>query len=552
MSVMRLSFENMHRASMITLIVAGLALSGCASTPTELSDATSNQKENDELAAHINRHRQLVLSPYEKKQDIDQPWLAGNSVALPKEVRLPKVMMTRFNLHENQAEVLGDMPVTLVTPECNPKEFTLKRFALCITALIGVPVYVRPDANLPISQFTTRRSGGGAAAAGPTSAKPELMSVIPVDITLNRLLELANSTWDVRHRMLDDGSIEIYRLETKVLRLKALAQKNPASVRVSSGFNQESVVSIDSTSTDALADMKQSLLSLGTTAGSVDINLNTKAALVTDTPEAIARMEAFIEQENKRLTRRISMVIDQIFVTNDSKRELAIDWQLIATRLGRQINLNAPTTLATDVAARSSLATSSLGSKSATTNSQLVLQALSEQGFTVTRRSFPISALNGSTVSIGLPTIFDYVQSVQSNTVSTTAGGTFSAPSIVQREDRFGVFLNCTLEAQDSGEILASISLSDRSGTLTPYTVSVAGNTNTVQQRHITEASIINRTVLRTGVTQLVGGLEEAARDNTERRLGPDAPIVLGGSDARNQTGRRIILLVTAFAEDGV
>ena len=529
-----------------------LGLIGCASTPSDISEQDSNQKENEVLAAQINKHRQLILSAYEKKQDVDEPWLAGNSVPLPKEVRLPKIMLTRFNLKQNSADVLGDMPVTLVTPECNPKEFTLKRFALCITALVGVPVYVRPDAMLPIAQFTTRRSGGAAAAPVPTSNKPELMTGVPVDITLNRLLELANSTWDVRHRLMDDGSIEIYRLETRVLRLKALAQKNPASVRMSSGFNQESVVSIDSTSTDALADMKQSLLSLGTMAGSVDINLNTKAALVTDTPEAIARMEAFIEQENKRLTRRISMVIDQIFVTNETKREISIDWQLIATRLGRQINLNAPTSVATDIAARGSLLTTPGGKNPTTASSQVVLQALAEQGFTVTRRSFPISALNGSTVSIGLPTIFDYVQSVQSNTVSTTAGGTFSAPTIVQRGDRFCVFLNCTLEAQDSGEILASISLSDRSGTLSPYTVSVAGNSNTIQQRHITEATMINRTVLRTGVTQLVGGLEEAARDSVERRISPDAPIVLGGSDAKNQTGRRIILLVTAFAEDGI
>ena len=549
---MRFPFSKESKLTLSVLCALALGLGGCASTGGDINPPSAHTENDAELAGQIQKHRQLVLSPYEKKQDVDQPWLAGNSVPLPKEVRLPKVMMTRFNLKQNQAEVLGDMPVTLVTPECNPKEFTLKRFAVCITALIGVPVYVRPDALLPIAQFTTRRSGGSAPTQTPTSGKPDLMSVVPVDITLNRLLELANSTWDVHHRLLDDGSIEIYRLETRVLRLKALAQKNPSSVRISSGFNQESVVSIDSTSTDALADMKQSLLSLGTMAGSVDINLNTKAALVTDTPEAIARMEAFIEQENKRLTRRISMVIDQIFVTNETKRELSIDWQLIGTRLGRQINLNGPTTLASDVAARGVLATSPLGKASATTNSQLVLQALAEQGFTVTRRSFPISALNGSTVSIGLPTIFDYVQSVQSNTVSTTAGGTFSAPTIVQREDRFGVFLNCTLEAQDSGEILASISLSDRSGTLTPYTVSVAGNSNTIQQRHITEATMINRTVLRTGVTQLVGGLEEAARDSTERRLGPDAPIVLGGSDSRGQSGRRIILLVTAIAEDGV
>ena len=274
-----------------------------------------------------------------------------------------------------------------------------------------------------------------------------------------------------------------------------------------------------------------------------------KRPIVTDTPAAIARIEAYLDAENKRLTRRITLVFEQLYVTNTQGRETAINWNVLFTKTsGANAKWVSPASLAKDNAGQATLSSSTMGSYAGSSG---FIQALHEMGMTVTRRTFPVSTLSGNAQTIGLPTIFDYVASVTSSTTTGTTG-TFSAPTVTQKEDKYGVFLTVTPEAQDDGQILIGVNLADRSGTLTGYTVQVNGAGTTVQQRNIKEANLTARTVLRSGVTHLIGGLDEALSEGASRRLDDNAPIVLGGSDATSQSKRHMVLLVTAIAEDSI
>jgi len=143
------------------------------------------------------------------------------------------------------------------------------------------------------------------------------------------------------------------------------------------------------------------------------------------------------------------------------------------------------------------------------------------------------------------------VQSVSSNTVTGTTG-TVSAPTITQKEDRFGDFLSITPEAQDDGQVLLSLVMSDRSGTLTPYTVQVNGAGTTVQQRNIQEITSNGRTVIRAGVPHLFSMYEEKQSTSTGRRLDENAPLILGGSDLATQNRRHTFVIVTAEVKDNI
>ncbi len=490
------------------------------------------------------------------QQEVDEPWLAGKSVPLARDVSLPAVLRTRLHLSGQGMDALGQTKVTVMSPECNPSTYTLQRLASCIMSLVGVPVRVAPDALQPAAQFAQRRGAGASAGApstggtaGASSGQADLLSVAPVDMELNTLLDLADATWGVHHRVSDNGTIEIYRLDTRVLRLKALAQRIPSTVTTSAGFKDESKTTYENTATDALASMKTSLMALGTMAGSLEINPDSKSVIVTDTPPAIARIEAYLESENKRLTRRITLVFEQLYVTHSLGREMAIDWNLLYTKTsGATASLVSPGSLASENAGKSGFSASTTGNYAGSTG---FIKALDEMGMTVTRRTFPISTLSGNAQTIGLPTIFDYVASVTSST-STGTTGTFSAPTVTQKEDKYGVFLTVTPEAQDDGQILIGLNMADRSGTLTGYTVQVNGSGTTVQQRNIKETNLTARTVVRSGVTHMIGGLEEAVSQGTSRRLDDNAPIILGGSDSTSQAKRHIVLLVTAIAEDSI
>lgn len=488
---------------------------------------------------------------HERMQEVNAPWLAGKSVPLAREVTLPPLLRTRLHLAGSSIDALGRVKITALTADCNPSTYSLPRLASCITSLIGVPVRVKPEALLPGSQFAERRAIGpfGAGAATAASAASETLSVAPVEMELNALLDLADATWGVSHRVTDNGTIEIYRIETRVLRLKAMAQKVTSKVTSSSGFNAASTTSYENTAVDALASMKTTLLAMGTVAGTIDINPESKSVVVTDTPDAINRMEKYIDAENKLLTRRVTLVFEELFITNKIGREASVDWTLLYGKVaGAQNTFGSPASLASANAASAGFAVKGTGPFAGTS---VLLKALDEMGLQVTRRTFPISTLNGNTVTIGLPTIFDYVAQVTNNAV-TSASGSVSAPTVNQKEDKYGAFLTVTPEAQDDGQVLISVNLADRTGSLTPYTVQVSGSGTTVQQRNIQETNLTGRTVLRAGVTHVIGGLDETLDASSRRRLDENAPIVLGGSDAVHQSSRRIMLLVTAIAEDNI
>lgn len=537
------------------LAMTMLGTSGCGTyvalehIKRDSDDATDTVLVNQRATVQRTKNYSLQVLA---QQEVDEPWLAAKSVPLARDISLPAVLRTRLRLNGSGIDVLGQTKITVMSPECNPSTYTLQRLATCIMSLVGVPVRVTPDALQPAAQFAQRRGAGtsaGASSVGAASGQAELLSVAPVDMELNTLLDMADATWDVHHRVSDNGTIEIYRLDTRVLRLKALAQKIPSTVTTSAGFKDESKTTYENTATDALASMKTSLMALGTMAGSLEINPDSKSIIVTDTPPAIARIEAYLESENKRLTRRITLIFEQLYVTHSLGREMGIDWNLLYTKTsGATASLVSPGSLTSENAGKSGFSASTTGNYAGSTG---FIKALDEMGMKVTRRTFPISTLSGNAQTIGLPTVFDYVASVTSNT-STSTTGTFSAPTITQKEDKYGVFLTVTPEAQDDGQILIGLNLADRSGTLTGYTVQVSGSGTTVQQRNIKEANLTARTVVRSGVTHMIGGLEEAVSEGTSRRLDDNAPIILGGSDSTSQSKRHIVLLVTAIAEDSI
>ena len=513
---------------------------GKANVQSSVDAATASALKLKEQSAA--RSTEAAELERQKQQDVNAPWLAGKSVPLAKEVTLPPVLRKR---------------ITALTPECNPATYTINRLATCVTALVGQPVRVMPDALLPQSMFTMRSSSGGAAAPGGSSSSSggggsgkasDTLAITPINMKLSDLLDTAAATWSIKYRVADDGAIELYRTETRILRLKALAQRVSHTSAPSTGFDATSKTTFENIPSDVIAGMRQSLLALGTNAGTVDINQNSQSVIVHDTPEAITRMESFLDAENKRLTRRIKITVDQIMVSNKQENQSSVNWSVLHKQLDGLVSITSPGNLATATA-------NSFGFKpavgSAGEGSSLLINALEERGLNVTQRSFVQSGITGNPIVWPNTNIFDYVQSVSTNAVTGTTG-TVSAPTITSKQDRFGNILSITPEAQDDGQILLSFVMTDRTGTLNPYTVQISGASSTIQQINIRESGAIGRTVIRAGVPHLFSLYEEKQNSSTGRRLDPDVPIILGGSDDVAQSTRHTFLLVTAVIEDNI
>lgn len=539
--------KNILKLSLVAFAVVG-ALTGCGvygSKKEVVDSGIETTKQIQNLTAGTTNRVKENSAVRSSEQDVQAPWIAGRSVPLAKEVSVPQALRRNVRTTMLSSQCVSATDITVI--------------AGCINDATGVPVRVKADAKLSASLFAPRSSSGTGATTAPRA--PELsmpMTTTRVftpeaaDIPLTRLLDTIAAVHAVSYRLTADGALEFYRLDTRTFRIKALAQKLSSKTTQTTGFDGGSSTTFEVKDADAVEAIGKTLLSMGTQAGNINVSRETLAITMTDTPEVLDRIQKYVDEENRRMTRRITLVVDQLYVSAKDNREFSLDWNIVYGALNQGNNANRafkdPASLASDLAG--SLSLSRLAGKFAGTS--LIVKALAEQGLIVQSRSFPLSTQNGSPVSIGLPTIFDYVQEVTFTQITGNSLTSQAAPTVKQKEERVGTYLTVTPEAQDDGQIIVSANFQDRTGTLNPYTVSAGGFSSTIQQRNIDEVSNIGRTVVRVGVPTIIGGLAERVDSSRERRLDDSAPILLGGSDAIKRTKRSMILLVTAIAEDGV
>lgn len=534
----------------VGVLLASALISGCGTVNGKrdvTEQSTVTQAKIEKIAAGNTAKVSDLVTIRANSQDVQAPWIAGKSIPLAKEVSVP--LPLRKNVR-----------TTMLSQACVNAN-TLNVIGACITEATGVAVRVKPDARLPFAQFAPRSTGSASApAARPTSTalpissaggvNPQIFTPQAADTPLIRLLDTIASAYDVSYRLTSDGTLEFYRLDTRTWRVNALAQRLSSRTTQSTGFEENSVTSFEIRDSDALSSIRAMVFSMGTLAGTVAVTAETKAITVTDTPEVLDRIGKYIDDENKRLTRRVTLVLEQFYVSEKDNREFAIDWSLVYGALGGGgVNkaFTSPGSLASDTSGAMSF--SALGGP--LKGSSLLIKALNQQGLVVQHRSFPMSTQNGVPVSIGLPTIFDYVQKVTFAQIGTGTNSQ-AAPSVEQKEERIGTYLTVTPEAFDNGQVSVVASFQDRTGVLNPYTLSAGGFSTTVQQRNIEGMSTLGRTVMRVGVPTVIGGISESVNTSKERRLDQNVPVAIGGSDTVSKSKRNMILVVTAIAEDGL
>ena len=518
------------------LLATVLAVTGTAcSTYAAKSDMAKSQSTIEATATgQLIAIRSSVLATSVREDDTSVPYIAGRSVPLAKDVLIP-------------AALRRNVKTTMLSPACVSAS-TLNVIANCLTEATGIATRVKADALMPAGLFAPRTGTAQQSQAGSTG----ILVPKAVDVPLAQLLDMIAGAYSVSYRLMPDGVLEFFRLETKTYRLKSLSQKMSFSMSQSTGFDNASKTSFTTTESDAIVSIQKTLLSMSTQAGTVLLTPETSAVTITDTPEVHVAVAAHIEKENKRLTRRVTLVFDQLYVSSQDNREFSLDWNIIYGALGTASTdrkYTGPGSVATPNAGAFSF-----GKKDGNFGgANVVIKALADQGLTVQHRSFPLVTQNGMPVSMGLPTIFDFVQEISFTQPGSGSNANLQAlPTIKQREEKIGTYLTITPEAQDDGQILVSSNFQDRSGTLSPYVVQAGGLNSTLQQRKIDEIGSMVRTVLRAGVPTVISGLSEFVGTSKERRLDANASVLLGGSDAVTSSKRSMILIVTAMVEDGI
>lgn len=520
--------------SLVTSAIGLMLLTGC-STPSQMAvqgDASASSKR---IAAHQSDFKAQVEHSEQRRiaaQVVNRPFIAGNAQPLARDMSMPEQLRRSVPV----TALFSSAPVDLET--------ALQQ----ISKASGMLITATPDALMPASSFVPRT--GAPAAQGVVTAPPRII-LKAEDARLWKLLDDVARQTQTSWRPVASGA-EFYRVETRVFDIAAIQQtaSTSASLGRSGGakeaFESQSKSSFETKNMDSINGMREAVEAMMTVGGKLTVSKESASLIVTDTPQALNRIDDFVKEKNKMLSRRVRLVLEAIEVIDRDGSDLGLDWSLIYNTANAALTSTSPSSMAPTQAGRIAV-TQSTGRFA---GSSVVVNALAEVGTVVNRRTFPLLTTSGRPVTQAIRSTFNYVDQVQV-TATTGISTATQAPTVTQKDETVGTILTVVPTAKPDGTIFLSMSYDVTSAQpLVPFTVGSGDSSVTVQQKIIDGAGVIQEVPIKSGQSFVVGGIESVVGQDTIRRLLPGAPMAIGGSNSSKLTKSRMVLVVTAVVED--
>jgi type IVB pilus formation R64 PilN family outer membrane protein len=524
----------MRNIKLILAPVALAVLAGCAATTQVAQQTAVLSSSVDRQQAQM---RDSIMNSDRNRlamQEVNRPYLAGNTMPLAREATMPAALRRSVPI----TALFSSSPVDLAT--------ALQQ----LTQAAGMSMTATSDALMPASAFAAKTGAGMSPIQAPTRVIVRANNS-PLWSVLDDVASQAGASW----RPTPNGA-EFYRVQTQVFELNAIPQvANTSSSLGRSGgangqFDSQSRSSFELKDQNVIAGIQKSVEAMLSTGGKMTIAPETQTLVVTDTTEALSRVASYVKVQNRTVGRRVRMLVEVIEVASKDNNDLGVDWNLVYATANRVLSLSSPSSLVSSQAGAFGMSRTT-GSFADTS---VVIKALSEVGRVVNRRSFPLMTTSGRPVTQALRSTFNYVDQVQAVAIASSVLNTQAqAPTVIQKDETVGTFLTLVPTAKSDGTIFLSVSFDVTTAEpLRPFTVGAGASAVTVQQKTINGTGTILEVPIRSGRTEIIGGVEVGTTQASARRLANGMPMLLGGSDASSVTKSVLVILVTAVAEEGI
>lgn len=549
----------------ISMLLLATMLSACANVKQISKDVDEAHARS---LALLNNGSQGIpedgrrIPPIER---VDGIWLPAHKVA-------PAAVKVALN------------PALLKRITTNRSFSSLQDVSSRITMLTGVPVNISPEANSPISSSAgiTGLNSGIPSAATNTPIVPAIGGInsgnvasglnslgqpdntIVYDGQLVGFLDVAASRYGVYWEW-DNNSVRFFRTTTRTFRIAALPGDTTLSAKIgnqtsgassssgtgSSGSSgsgggtssQETGVSFSALSVwKGIEDSIKTMLSSN---GKVIVTAATGTVTVSDTPQVVAQVEKYIQDQNLSLGRQVVINVRVLSVDLTNSDSYGINWNAVYSTISGNYGLSFLSSFAPETGS-TQLGLKILGTAgSATSNgidgfagSNAMINALSKQGRVNQLTSASVTTLNNQPAPTQVGRQVSYLQSS-----TTTLGSVGVQPTTTLQPGTIttGFSMNIVPHILDNNKLLLQYAI-DLSSLLKLDTIS--SNGSTIQIPDIVTRNFLQRVRINSGDTLVVTGFEQNTDTGNTQGLGDPYNVALGGGLLGSKARSVLVVLI--------
>ncbi len=455
-------------------------------------------------------------------------------------------------------------------------------FGQMVTQLCGIPVRITPDALAAINGSLT--TGGANSNPGAKVNNPPLPPLPPLPALqgasaqagravssfapsglisnikwshqpVEGLLDVVTARFGLSWRVVE-SVISIFYLDTRTFHFYAIPSATEMQSVVQSGTTtaagvsggtggglsgdagsrQTTAVSLKTSITDDLSKTVQSMLT--PKVGRMAMSAATGALTVTDTPEALARVEQYLQSENRWMTQQVLLNVNVISVTLTDQDCLGIDWHLVYETLSGHFGIRLKKAFQTESGGMSGsvgILETAAGAAAPFSGSNVVIQALSQQGRVSTITSPSVTTLNLQPVPVQIARQTSYLASVQMTNTAQVGSTTSLTPGTVTT----GFNMNLLPYVMPDRHLLLQYSINLSA---LQRLRSVKSGTSMIEIPEVDNRIFSQKVRLKSGQTLVLSGFEQSIDRGAKSGVGDPNNLLLGG--ARDADNRRDVIVV--------
>ena len=560
--------------SLICISCLGVAVLLCSSCSLQPVSESSRRAEQDAVEASryaaLARHQQPE-PPRETVIFSDKPWVSTRPIIAKR--GLPAALDCERTYRPAGAVSISDV-AQFITHECglsvrvapdaiNPQ--VNARTPQVNQSASGPPPVMAPNPESLAGLFPPGFSSeGGLPLRGMDFADvgaPRTVSGIKFSGRISGLLDLVTSRLGLAWQYSPvERAVRVYYFDTQVFEVYAFGDKQVIENTVKSGMTTTSGTSGGSGSgsgasgesgshqstqvslnTSILSDIEQNVQAMLSPSppGRLFMAASTGTLTVTDRPEVLDRVAAYLAKTNRAITRQVLFNVKVFEVALTDKDQLALDWSAVYKSLANNWGFSLGNTLSgiSDNAISGSIGIVD-GAKSPWAGSTAIIKALAEQGRVSNVRSPSVTTLNLQPAPIQIGNVKGYIpSSTTSNTASVGSSTTLNAGTITSG---FNMTLLPRITQDDEVLVMISINMSSK-----PVFQTFTSNESSVQTADYDTKVLSPKVKLRSGQTLILSGFDEKSEDTMHSGVGNPRFWGLGGAQSRTSTHTVLVVLIT-------